>query len=243
MQAGCKQDRSKPAWWLARLLGYGNSSVSNTGARAGKCGKSFKVVPYSVLGTSLDGGFNPNAGPRPAPEEVIVDPAGLQFIEYNEPEEAGAAAAAIYNFIGLDEDTGFPEDVRSNVTAVLHAKYHAYPAVGVIHAVGPDMRRGYSTENEAIAALTTVYSNVLREFNSSGKKKLRLLPISSGIFSGRHSSNMPKITFAALQQALEQAAPEVFEAIQEAEVEMCIFEKREHPGFESESERVCADST
>lgn len=235
---GARSRKSKwPTIWGSNSSAPVGEQERPGGAKvANKCGKSFKVVPYSVLGTNLDGGFNPKAGPEPESDAVIVDPAGLDFIQHYGPGSAGAAARAIYDFVGLRRD--FPADVKKSVTDVLMAKYHDYSKVGVIHAVGPQLGR-CRTGAEALDKLTTVYSNVLQEFSKSRKQKLRLLPISSGIFAGHYKRQMPGFTFAALDRAIEEAAPEVRQALQAADVEMCIFDQREFAAYEVEGERIC----
>ena len=62
----------------------------------------------------------------------------------------------------------------------------------MVHAVGPDLRRerytGVEGKARAIAELTQVYSNVLREcVKAERAKEVRLLPISGAIFVGKFS--------------------------------------------------------
>jgi len=203
----------------------------------GKCGNTFSVVPYGILGTGMDrGAFKAYAGPAPTQDTVFVDPAGLDFISDNIPQYAGGASGFVYKFLGLR--SSFPEDVRTSITQELQAKYHLYPEAGVIHAVGPNLAQGYNTE-QAIAALTTVYTNVLKEFALSGKNELRLLPISGGIFSGPYGAQIHEFTFAALGNAISALNRNEAAALQAADVKMCIFEGDQVARYKTEGDKLC----
>eukprot|EP00969_Alexandrium_andersonii_P006903 301535-Alexandrium_andersonii.AAC.1 len=87
---------------------------------------------------------------------AFVDPAGLNHIQTLGPKDAGGAARFIYQWLGIRDDAAFPEDVRQAITRVGQAKFHAYGAEGekkCIHAVGPDFRGSYATEEPAIQQL------------------------------------------------------------------------------------------
>eukprot|EP00969_Alexandrium_andersonii_P148811 6578782-Alexandrium_andersonii.AAC.1 len=110
---------------------------------------------------------------------VIVDPAGLHHIEKFGPENAGGAACPIYQWLGIRDDEAFPEDVGQAITRIGQAKYLAYGAQGekkCIHAVGPDFRDTYATEESAIPQLEEVYTNIFHKLFASRQNQLRLLP-------------------------------------------------------------------
>ena len=84
----------------------------------------------------------------------------------------------------------------------------------MVHAVGLDFRRLHDppgtppyTRAEARATLARAYENVLREFAASGQRRLRLLPISSGIFAGPMAAEIPALTWEALQLGFDALDP------------------------------------
>eukprot|EP00969_Alexandrium_andersonii_P227815 10061493-Alexandrium_andersonii.AAC.1 len=112
---------------------------------------------------------------------AFVDPAGLHHIQTRGPKNAGGAAGYNYQWLGIRGDAAFPEDVRQAITREGQAKFHAYGADGekkCIHAVGPDFRDSYATEEPAIQQLEEVYTYVFHELFTTRLKQLRLLPIS-----------------------------------------------------------------
>eukprot|EP00969_Alexandrium_andersonii_P067687 2986778-Alexandrium_andersonii.AAC.1 len=86
---------------------------------------------------------------------VIVDPAGLHHIRELGPQGAGAAAGSIYRWLGLQDAAAFPDAVRQAITREGQAKFHSYSngEKQCIHAVGPDFRRTFATEDSASAQL------------------------------------------------------------------------------------------
>ncbi|CAJ1328466.1 unnamed protein product, partial [Effrenium voratum] len=133
----------------------------------------------------------------------------MHHIQGGGPWGASGAAGANYEWLGIADDESFPEDVVEAIQEPLQAKFHAYGERGAkkcIHVVGPDFRmkdRGF-TEDDAVQELALAYSNTLREFCTSGLRKLRLLPISGGIFSGPFKDDLPELTVRALQAAFKQ---------------------------------------
>ena len=204
-----------------------------------------KLVDYGVLGEqiSLDGEIVRN-GPDPldCPGRcVVVDPAGLPYIQHVGPRMAGAASGALYSWLGISRDSQFPQAVTAAVTRPGLAKLHVYGDASVIHAVGPDFRDasvlGVSQEG-AEAALIETYYNILREFvegvASSEHATLRLLPISGGVFSGRFKGVIDVMTFSAILGAISSLST-TQRAVLRGEgikLEMCVFDAREQPKFE-----------
>mmetsp|Transcript_63853 Transcript_63853/g.176473 ORF Transcript_63853/g.176473 Transcript_63853/m.176473 type:complete len:113 (+) Transcript_63853:1-339(+) len=73
------------------------------------------------------------------------------------------------------------------------------------------------------------------EFCVSGKKSLRLLPISGGIFSGYWGDSMAQfseITAEALERAYFYMPPDRQRIIDGANLEMCIYMMDQVPFFE-----------
>jgi hypothetical protein len=117
-----------------------------------------------------------------------------------------------------------------------------------IHTVGPKLGHGKYTEAEAVAKLAGAYRNVLSQFArfAVGKAaagpapkgtpvRLRLLPISGGIFAGEYQQDIAPLTLAALQAgigllteeergvlATEQGG-EGGAAEGAAQIELCVF--------------------
>lgn len=138
-----------------------------------------------------------------APTCVVVDPAGLDYIQKYGPDGAGSGSRSIYNTIGLKRH--FPKGVKGSIKQVGDAKYHEYNKRQhrVIHTVGPNYAAG-TGELRADRDLATVYKNVFREFaavaqKSTAKLSLRILPVSTGVFSGgRFPAVMASKTFNAM---------------------------------------------
>ena len=207
---------------------------------------------------NADGSVSEVAPPPDGPAVVIVDPAGLHHIQ-GVPKGAGGAAGSIYRWLGaaLPEDEPFPARVRDEILTATHASRYCY-ADGkkcVIHAVGPNFNdASYDTmaPDEAYMRakreLAATYANVLREFAVHLKPEvhdwrhdeydhnkvrpwgtLRILPISSGIFSGRFKDVMPTLTAEALEASFS-LIPQSYRralAMRTQALQMCVFDERE----------------
>ena len=125
-----------------------------------------------------------------------------------------------------------------------------------IHTVGPKLGHGKYTEAEAVLKLAGAYRNVLSQFARFAVSKaaagpapkgtpvrLRLLPISGGIFAGEYQQDIAPLTLAALQAgigllteeergvlATEQGG-EGEAAEGAAQIELCIFLEVELDAF------------
>jgi len=188
-----------------------------------------EVVPYGVLGSSSAG----PVAPEPDAETAFVDPAGLHHIRGG-PGGAGGAAGVIYRWLGIAGERSFPEPVKAAVTAPLLAKFHAYGASGekkCIHVIGPDLRARHYTLAKATEELSEAYKNVFAEFYSSGLHRLRLLPVSGGIFSGPFGEQLPQITAEALAVGFSKLPEEQQQHLLDSHVEMCIFLEEKVEGF------------
>jgi hypothetical protein len=201
-------------------------------------------VPWGVLGTQLMG--NPwesskdiqIKAPKPDETMAVVDPAGLPYIQDKGPGAASGASGTIYSWIGLSNKNAFPEDVRKHVTHECTARLHKYDAGNVIHSIGPDLRQAKWTKTttghraRVVEALAQAYQHILAEFATSTLKRLRLLPVSGGIFSGTYSPDMPRITVEALQKGFSLLDDGAQARVIEAEVlELCIFLEREFKAY------------
>mmetsp|Transcript_69875 Transcript_69875/g.227427 ORF Transcript_69875/g.227427 Transcript_69875/m.227427 type:complete len:240 (-) Transcript_69875:60-779(-) len=193
-----------------------------------------KVVHYGVLGNSSVAPAVGAVAREPDEETAFVDPAGMHHIQNTTdgPSGASGAAGAIYSWLGISTRKEFPPVVRQAITAPLLAKFYGYgepgrPKRNCIHAVGVDFRTMPQTSrSEAVAQLAQAYCNILVQFCESGLRKLRLLPMSGGVFSGPWSLDMPAfslITAEAVERGFEQLSPAQQRYVQDADLEMCIF--------------------
>ena len=101
------------------------------------------VKPFGVLGKQqvLSGSIAYWQDTAPTVHEVLVDPAGLDYIQTKGPNGAGGASGALYEHFQIGDLTEFPEHVRDEVKAPGDAKFHCYTKIHpVIHAVGPGLR-------------------------------------------------------------------------------------------------------
>ena len=132
-----------------------------------------------------------------------------------------------------------------------------------IHTVGPKLGHGKYTDNEAVWKLAGAYRNVLSQFVRFAVSKaaagpaptgtpvrLRLLPISGGIFAGEYQQDIAPLTLAALEEgigllteeergvlATEQGG-EGDAAEGAAQIELCIFLEVELAAFKRAFHRV-----
>ena len=184
--------------------------------------RHISIVPQSVV-SSID------------QNTVILDPAGLPFIQGDmATAKAGGASGAIYKTIGI---RGFPPEVTKAITTHTNAAWWKYeneacpasPYV-VIHVAGPDFRRNKPTAEYRLDRLTSAYCNVLLcmvQIMRVDKKrrKLRLLPISSGVFAGAiGATTMIMLTWRALYAAWNKLTNSEKNTMRTASVRMCIFD-------------------
>jgi hypothetical protein len=206
--------------------------------------KKIELKAYSVLGTTKGG----TPGPDPLLSEgyVIVDPAGLEYIQNTNPNSGGPAGAsgasgAIYQKIGIKNLHLFDESVRDELTEAGQTSYKKYPPYGVIHVVGPDFR---IIQANSISILRTAYRFVFVRFISSQKTILRLLPISGGIFSGTTDTlKIAERTWDQLTLAIRDlynfdyinplGKKELTDLLTK-QIEMCIYDESEFKFFQDE---------
>jgi hypothetical protein len=175
---------------------------------------------------------------------MFVDPAGLQMIQSLGPRAAGGASGAIYTLLNI---AAFPASVRRALCKVGDAYWHTYKVnrdIGTnvyqcCHAIGPNFGSISSptqtpiSETAALEALVHVYTNILRQFIRSRLPKLRLLPISSGIFAGPFRNTMASMAFMAISHAIlrlnKSEIARLHKVIKNnnSAIEMCIYETSE----------------
>ena len=132
-----------------------------------------------------------------------------------------------------------------------------------IHTVGPKLGHGKYTDAEAVWKLAGAYRNVLSQFVRFAESKaaagpaptgtpvrLRLLPISGGIFAGEYQQDIAPLTLAALEEGIgllteEErdvlATEQVGEGVAAeggAQIELCIFLEVELAAFKRAFHRV-----
>jgi hypothetical protein len=152
--------------------------------------------------------------------DVILDPAGLKYMKKSF-NGAGAASAAIYNllstskpnkevrthFLQFNTEDDLYENNRTNKKIAIFSKYGNY---NIIHVVGPDFTSSKYLSNiltnkhegPLIHLFLQIYSQIYEAFINEHKHnnnlRLRLLPISSGVFIGNNKEYKIKI-FKALK--------------------------------------------
>ena len=210
---------------------------------------SIQLKPYSVLGTQLTIAKSVvQLGLPPTPREAFVDPAGLHYIQEAGPARAGGAAGAIYKHIGIGDDAAFPQPVINGVKAPGDAQLHCYGDEHVvIHTVGPDLRVGDPTWEQACQILGQAYHNVLRQFLDESARRpelstLRLLPISGGIFAGKYQQHIAPLTMESLSEGYGMLSSSDQQRLRESnfELQLCIFLEQEMAAFEVAHAEVCA---
>ena len=178
---------------------------------------------------------------------AIVDPAGLDHVRPpGRPSGAGGFSKEIYRRVGISGDKAFPREVVENVKKVGDAFPHGYRyergVLDVIHTVGPDFRvlpKGEATYPRGLARsqLATVYGNVLRAYLDVHEdtyrtvRRLRLVPISGGVFAGSLLPDIPRLTFEALGDAIMSLSEEQREDLEELKMALHVFREDEWDAF------------
>jgi len=81
--------------------------------------------------------------------------------------------------------------------------------------------------------LSVAYHNVFAEVTASQKLRVRLLPISSGVFAAKFLPVMPALTFQAMALAFDRLTPQMQETLMDLEqVKLCVFIDKELPLFD-----------
>jgi hypothetical protein len=189
---------------------------------------AINVVSYGVLGMNNQ---NRQVAPEPDANTIFVDPANLAMIQNPKlgPSCAGGAAGAIYRYLGISRAKTFAYEVRAAVQHESDAGYKQYnrgaASKHVIHTVGPDFKRvPQMTKQEAVAKLAETYRNVFTIAAQVGRPALRLLPVSSGIFSGKFSADMPSLTAMAIIRGYKMLSEWLRACIRlDMQVELCVF--------------------
>ncbi len=212
-----------------------------------------RVVEYGVLGTQLvpGAGIVQRAEP-PDDLTAFVDPAGLPYIQRAGPAGAGGASGSIYEHIGIRGDAAFPDDVVAAIRLECEAHYHRYETADgtrhhCIHTVGPMLGYGKHSYAEAVETLAGAYRNVLTQYVAFASSRaaaglpegaavrLRLLPISGGIFAGEYQARIAPLTLAALAAGLELLSDEARAVLERDEgapqIELCVFLASELEAF------------
>ena len=219
----------------------------------------FTLKNFGVLGE----GINPatgkldQVGPNPVDmtSMCLCDSTSLQYIQPpGNPKSAGGATGRIYNWLGIHENSKFPDDVVSTLIKTGDAKYHEYKnqvsvvsthgrkikhSAHVIHALGPDLRATNSafmpySRHEALALLVQTYKNTLQQFIVSHKAILRLAPFSIGLFSGSFRDEIAELTWDAIAIAfshLQSPQKEALSSSTGSQIQLCIFDERNMAQF------------
>jgi len=168
----------------------------------------------------------------PSDDCAIVDPAGLSIIK-DGPSQAGGASKAVYQWLRIDSQPAFPQDVISSLAPLL-AKHHQYGSKHCIHVIGPNFKDQPVDRDQAIDLLSQAYLQVFGEFIASGLGELRLSVISGGLYAGTFKGpQFPAMTQAALQKALLGLSEQNRQHIGARSVELCIFAEEELSDFQA----------
>ena len=154
---------------------------------------------------------------------VLVDAAG-PYLKTKRPERAGTSAGALYDFIKL-------KNVKNKATSGTFESLDMgeaitvdYENIKVIHAYSYDFRIPQFqslTEERCIKELTRIYSKVFNKFIETGKTTLHLLPLSGGVFAGKHKDRMNDITYRAIQKTIQSQI--IFQGLQDKIIKLCLF--------------------
>ena len=208
-----------------------------------------RIEHYGVLGKRRQGRKEEEVADEPDGDTVIIDPCNADFVHRSGPQHAGGAAGAIYQFLNIKTDPSFAQQVKAEIKGEGSCAYHRYgypTSKHVIHAVGYDFRRpgpwgsGSDVDEDAVVDLLGgLYAKILALASKYGRKKLRLVPISAGIFSGSLQSRMPELTAQALlgainmtfgAEAAEDPHRSTYVDMIES-IEMCIYMESDYRAY------------
>ena len=208
-----------------------------------------RIEHYGVLGMRREGRYEVKGSELPDGDTVIIDPCNADFVHRSGPQHAGGAARAIYHFLNIKTDPSFAQQVKAEIKGEGSCAYHRYgypTSKHVIHAVGYDFRRpgpwgsGSDVDEDAVVDLLGgLYAKILALASKYGRKKLRLVPISAGIFSGSLQSRMPELTAQALlgainmtfgAEAAEDPHRSTYVDMIES-IEMCIYMESDYRAY------------
>ena len=162
---------------------------------------------------------------------VIVDPAGLDFLARGSTSGAGGASGAIYTKLRL---RSFPPEVTKAIEKIGDAAWWSYTQghrrAVVIHVAGPDCCGKNLTPKQAVATLSvacySVFLCMLKQLrHPQGKQtELRLLPISSGIFAGKFKTKaVEQLTWQAVSGAFCRLQIMDKLNVQKLSITMCVL--------------------
>ena len=204
------------------------------------------VKPYGVLGKGINYAFQTDNHTtlNPTLNTCIVDPAGLNYMQFGNISGAGGASKSIYKFISLTDDDEFKKsDVhkyfKDTCKTATCAIGHSYLNTNVIHVVGPnynttagtDINPKTSTITDNKSSLQATYENIFTAFNDLYKlnteiNELRLLPVSSNIFAKKNTDGkniFPLIVHTA--KAVKSALIKV-PIDPSVQIKMCIYDNK-----------------
>jgi len=165
--------------------------------------------------------------------DVILDPAGLNYIQSESMKRAGGASGSIYKKL---KKTNFNKEVvdffsiynknkdiyKDNKKLTIASEYELKEVEGskinIIHAIGPDFTQSKElqqilSDNEKLFSLflsiyKSVVKNFLKLYKKNNKLRLRILPVSTGVYlqiSGKNDKDInryKKNIFVAILNAL-----------------------------------------
>jgi len=95
------------------------------------------------------------------------------------------------------------------------------------------------TRAQAVEELAKAYENILREFAASELPKLRMLPVSGGIFSGDFLPELPQLTAESLKLGFSNLEPSQKEQVLKASnIDLCIFMEDELADFKEALDKM-----
>lgn len=170
---------------------------------------------------------------------AVVDAVSWRRVHETGPSQCRGQSAELYKCLGIGKDKAFPDDVRAELKSELDATFHSYCGCKVIHAIGPDLRKGSLfgiSRRSAVHALSRCYRNIFVKFAQSGLSQLRLQPVSGQLFSGSYMSEIPKMTIEAISLAICRLSPDMQQQLLNAEVMLCI---NTYPHMKYDPRRYC----
>jgi hypothetical protein len=215
-------------------------SIDPQSLPAHKFVKGLHVYPYGVLGGSIRDEYEEevHVGSRPAAYCVIVDPCSVHHISSpHGPQLAHGLSGSIYRHLNIANDEHFPSEVISSVVANGDAKYFHYHHSGhVIHCAEPNfsqLEKNNKSRQKIIEMLGCAYANIFREFLVSGKKALRLCPLSTKKkLSGIYKVVMSRLTYEAIIfafKSLDQSQQD--KLLDDSGISLCIYNQKDFKSF------------
>ena len=191
-----------------------------------------EVIPGGVLGDAVNAGKTKEVWWKPEQYTLVVDPAGLRYIQQLGPSKASGASGAIYRWLDIHHNASFPTTVKNGLKDFFQALEFAYSSSKhILHVLGPDFNKDHKhlSREDAVEVLAQTYFNIWRSYIKSTCKNIRVPPLAGGINAGDWKQQIVQLTMDALLSSFKKLGGENRDKlVAKGIMQLCIFDQSEH---------------